>query len=286
MVNDYTLQNFAFGKKQFVYNAKKTFQNITDGKNTYKVVFYGVGTKIIDQETLTLYYHADTNELKKIQDEWFKSVAPAVVEKPAPVAAVPPENLDPKKLYKNNVPLRFTIVVQAEVPLLDTVAQKVSEKLQELGSETQILSMSVSDIKKNLQNPDFKYDIVLSGINLGLFHYNILPFFHSGQVKEGFNISRIRSTSLDTIMERISEQLYTASPDKLRALETSAQKILEQEHVVFPLASPYEYIKSKDTVLGFTVPEFLPGREIFVDVLSKSYFKKGYKRSAEPKTFT
>lgn len=145
--------------------------------------------------------------------------------------------------------------------------------------------MSVSDIKKNLQNPDFKYDIVLSGINLGLFHYNILPFFHSGQVKEGFNISRIRSTSLDTIMERISEQLYTSSPDKLRALETSAQKILEQEHVIFPLASPYEYIKSKDTVLGFTPPEFLPGREIFVDVLSNSYFKKGYKRTQEPKTF-
>lgn len=284
VVNDYTLQNFTIGKKQFVYNAKKSFKNIVDGKNTYKVVFYGVGTKVIDQETLTLYYHSDTNELKKIQDEWLKSVTPAAVEKP-PVVEVPAQNLDPKKLYKNNVPLRLTIVVQADVPLLDSVAQKISDKLQELGSETQILSMSVSDIKKNLQNPDFKYDIVLSGINLGLFHYNILPFFHSGQVKEGFNISRIRSTSLDTIMERISEQLYTSSPDKLRALETSAQKILEQEHVIFPLASPYEYIKSKDTVLGFTPPEFLPGREIFVDVLSNSYFKRGYKRTQEAKTF-
>ncbi len=146
--------------------------------------------------------------------------------------------------------------------------------------------MSVSDIKKNLQNPDFNYDIVLSGINLGLFHYNILPFFHSGQVKEGFNISRIRNTSLDTVMERISEQLYTNSPDKLRALETSAQKILEQEHVIFPLASPYEYVASKETVLGFVLPEFLPGRETLVDIISNSYFKKGYKRSSEIKTFT
>ena len=130
VVNDYTLQNFAFGKKQFVYNAKKSFKNIVDGKNTYKVVFYGVGTKIIDQETLTLYYHSDGNELKKIQDEWLKSVTPPAVEKP-PVVEVPAQNLDPKKLYKNNVPLRFTIVVQADVPLLDSVAQKISDKLQE-----------------------------------------------------------------------------------------------------------------------------------------------------------
>ncbi len=119
------------GKKQFTYNAKKSFKNLVDGKNTYKLVFYGVGSKIIDQETLTLYYSADTTELQKMQDEWLKSVAPAPVEKSV-VVEVPVQNLDPKKLYKNGKPLHFTIIVQADIPLLDSVAQKISTKLQEL----------------------------------------------------------------------------------------------------------------------------------------------------------
>ena len=129
-------------------------------------------------------------------------------------------------------------------------------------------------ISKKSPNPEFNYDIVLSGINLGLFHYNILPFFHSGQVKEGFNISRIRNTlsilswsasqSSSILIHQISSELS----------KISAQKILEQEHIIFPLAAPYEYIKSKDTVLGLTLPEFLPGRETLVEIISNSYFKK------------
>lgn len=47
------------------------------------------------------------------------------------------------------------------------------------------------------------YDIVLAGVNLGLFHYNVLPFFHSGQIKNGSNISRIRNATLDATMEKL-----------------------------------------------------------------------------------
>lgn len=116
--------------------------------------------------------------------------------------------------------------------------------------------------------------MVLSSLDLGLFHYNILPFFHSNKIKNGSNISKVRNPSLDSIMERITEQLFYGAPDKLRNFETNASKIIDQEAIFFPLASSLEYIYAKNTLLGFPAPEFLPGHELLVDILAKSYLKE------------
>ena len=215
-----------------------------------------------------------------MKNELIQSAQP----KEKPVETPPPANLDPNKLYKDGKPLSMTIVIQSEVAFFPEITTKIQEKLSSLGVTTEIVSLPLSDIKKNLLNPEFSYDIVLTGINLGLFHYNILPFFHSGQIKDGYNISRLRNPSLDSIMERMTEQLYYGAPDKLRNFETNAAKILDQEAVFFPLASPYEFIYSKNTVLGLSIPEFLSGRESLVDILAKTYLKEGYKRSEESKT--
>jgi ABC-type transport system substrate-binding protein len=90
------------------------------------------------------------------------------------------------------------------------------------------------------------YDIVLAGVNLGLFHYNVVPFFHSGQIKNGSNIARIRNATLDSTMEKLIDRLYDSAPDKLRAIETEIQKILETESVFFPIGTPEEswYVKN------------------------------------------
>jgi hypothetical protein len=87
-------------------------------------------------------------------------------------------------------------------------------------------------------------------------------------------------------MERMTEQLFYGAPDKLRNFETNASKIIDQEAIFFPLASSLEYIYAKDTLLGFSAPEFLPGHELLIDILAKSYLKEGFTRSKEPKTLS
>ncbi len=281
VINDYGLQSFVPSRKQFLYNARKDYKNLVDGINTYKVIFFN-GKKILAQESVVIYYNANTKELALLKDDWKKANEP---QKPTEPVTPPPSNLDTHKLYKDGKELTMTIVIQNEIPFFPQIAEQIQEKLTALGVTTHIVALPISEIKKSLQNPEFSYDIVLTGINLGLFHYNILPFFHSGQVKWGYNISRTRNSTLDSIMERMTEQLYFGSPDKLRNYENNAEKILEQEAVFYPLVSPYEYIIAKDTVLWLSVPEFIPGRELLVEILSKSYFKQGYKRSEEQKTF-
>jgi hypothetical protein len=72
----------------------------------------------------------------------------------------------------------------------------------------------------------------------------------------------------------------------MRNFETNATKILDQEAVFFPLASPYDFIYSKNRVLGLSVPKFISGRESLIDILSKTYLKEGYKLSKDSKTLT
>jgi hypothetical protein len=81
-------------------------------------------------------------------------------------AEIPVVNLDPNKLYKDGKPLSMTIIIQNDVSFFPDITTKIQEKFTSLGVTTEIVSLPLSDIKKNLANPDFSYDIVLTGINL------------------------------------------------------------------------------------------------------------------------
>ncbi len=199
-MNDYALRGFVATKRSFSYKAQKEFRNLVEGENKYKIQFFD-GTKLLAEETLTLFYSPDTNKLTDIKNEWIKNNTPVVVP---PTTSAPLPDTDPKKLYdKNRNPLVFHIIAQSEVPVFKEVAEKMQSKLQDMAVDADIQYLSLADIRKMVIEQNTPYDIVLAGVNLGLFHYNVLPFFHSGQIKNGLNISRVRSATLDAAMEKL-----------------------------------------------------------------------------------
>lgn len=106
--------------------------------------------------------------------------------------------------------------------------------------------VSPTDLTKIVSEQNTPYDIVLTNTHLGLFHYDVFPFFHSSQIKNGLNIARIRNASLDSSLEKLTDRLYYNAPDRLRSLQTEIQKILDNESIFFPLGTPQEswYIKN------------------------------------------
>ncbi len=277
-MNDYTLKSFSTRKRTFSYTAKKEFGNLTTGQNTYRVSFYA-GTKIIAEESVSIYHAVDGAALDKMRTEWETANAP----KPEPV--VVPKDLDPKKLYnRKGELLTFRIVVQSDNAYLGRLANATADKLREFGTDVQVQELSVADIKKSLSDPNFSYDIIFTGVHLGLFYYNVSPFLHSNQIKNGYNMVRLKDANLDTLLGRLTDRLYYNAPDKLRDLQLNIQKIMERESMLFTFGSPYEYIETKETILGLKFPEFMAGREMLIDILSRGYFKEGYKRSAEAKS--
>lgn len=281
VVNDYTLKNFNARSSQFTYKAQKELGNLINGENIYKILFFN-GNNQIASEDITVYYHPDTNELAKIKADWKEKNTPKAEPKPVVIST----SLDAKKLYsRESKVLKLKMVIQADVPYFESVAATLSKKIQELGGEVEIVPLSILDIKKNLQDPNFTYDMIISGINLGLFHYNIAPYFHSGQVKEGFNLSRVRDPRLDSLVEKLTERLYYSNPDTLRTLQGNIQTFIQQEWLVYALGSPIEHVSIKENVRGKTVPEYIPGYEMLVDILSRTFFKQGYRMSEAPKNF-
>lgn len=279
IINDYTLRNFVAKKRTFVYTAKKEFTNLTTGQNIYRVSFYG-GTKLLAEESVTIYHDTDQAGLEKMKTNWEKenTTAPA-----APV--VVPTNLDPKKLYnREGRALSLKIIVQSESPYLRKIADEAKKKIEELGAEAVIEELSVNDIQSNMSKPDFAYDIVLTGVNLGLFYYDVGSFLHSNQIKNGYNMARIKDSALDTLLSRLTDRLYYDAPDRLRDIQINIQKILEREFVIYTFGSPYEFMGTKNTLRGIKIPEFLAGREMLIDIMSRWYFKEGYKLSSEPKS--
>ncbi len=85
---------------------------------------------------------------------------------------------------------------------------------------------------------------------------------------------RIKDSGLDTLLNRLTDRLYYTAPDKLRDIQLGIQKIMEREMVVFTLGSPYEYIETKESILGLKMPEFMAGRENLLDLISRGYFKE------------
>lgn len=278
IINDYTLRNFVAKKRTFVYTAKKEFTNLTIGQNIYRVSFYG-GTKLLAEESVTIYHDTNQAGLEKMKTTWEQenTTAPA-----APV--VVPTNLDPKKLYNREwKALSLKIVVQSGSPYLKRIADEAKKKIEELGAEVSIEELSTSDIQSNMSKSDFAYDIVLTGVNLGLFYYDV-SFLHSNQINNGYNMSRIKDATLDTLLSRLTDRLYYDAPDRLRDIQINIQKILEREFVVYTFGSPYEFMGTKNTLRGIKIPEFLAGREMLIDIMSRWYFKEGYKLSSEPKS--
>lgn len=85
---------------------------------------------------------------------------------------------------------------------------------------------------------------------------------------------RIKDAGLDTLLNRLTDRLYYTTPDKLRDIQLAVQKIMEREMLVFTLGSPYEYIETKESILGLKIPEFMAGREMLLDIISRGYFKE------------
>lgn len=276
IVNDYTLQNFA-GWKTFSYKARSEFQNLIEGENTYKVSFFH-DTTLLAEETITIFYSPDTIKLDTIKNDW-------VQKNTVPTNNIP-STKDPNKLYWPDwKQMHISLLVQDNILLWEEVANDIQEKLSKLWVDVSIEFKNLTSIREDVIAWS-NYDMVIAGVNLGAFHYNVLPFLHSWQIKNGINIARIKNASLDTLLEKLISRLYYTAPDTLRNIESEVQKLLDNESIVYPLWTPLDSVSTKDYVKWVSIPKFFSGKEMLRDIVSGIYFKEWYKRSTYTKNIS
>lgn len=113
---------------------------------------------------------------------------------------------------------------------------------------------------------------MLIGINLGYFQSNIFPYFHSSQVKNGYNFANFKKLSLDILLEELKSN--NLSTTKREELENKMLEILEQEHVIKVFYTPKVQLLVDKNIKSFILPEYLPDEKHRYYPLLASYLSE------------
>lgn len=252
-----------------------------------------MGGKKIAKETLTLYRSSSQEELDAKEKEYLGKISSektnseleskkreqtkkTLTEKIVPLDSAYYYNRDLKKMSLN---LSFT----NQSSFFKPIAQDIQSTLEQIGIEMTIQELKTEDIQNIVANGEKKYDMILTGINLGLFDYNIFPFFHSGQAEKGFNFSKMKNVALDILLEKLkSSQLNSES---LNYIKSEILDILKKENVVFTLYSPYNSFFIDKNLKQVKTVNVIPYSSSIYDLGENMYLKEGRTLDINSKSF-
>jgi hypothetical protein len=283
-LNDKKIDTYKPWTNSFIINLKNYLKI---GKNNFKIYFEKNWKKELI-ETITFFYNPDKSTHEKYENELLaqlnkKAKENALIEKiknsknnnsPINKELVEKLNkLNPKFYYNKNLESYSLSLYYIENNLYNkTTAEYIKEKLENLGIEINLQAINIKTLTSSLKQWEKNYDLLIAGINLGYFDFNIFPYFHSSQAKYWYNFSKIKKLSLDQILEELKS--HNLWEEKLKLLEWKINEILKEEAVFKPLFTPlYSNLVDKN-IKAYKLPEKLPSEIYRFSPLINSYILK------------
>lgn len=159
------------------------------------------------------------------------------------------------------------MAVSPEIP---DIATEIAAVLKAAGFETELAEISIDDFEKKVVLAGEKdYDLLLTGVNLGLLGYNVYPFFHSGQAAGGFNFSKLKNPSLDVLLEELKSKDF--EDEGLKNIRTKILAVLRKEAVMLTFSSPRIPYAVDRNVKNVRVTETVPMSSYFFDMLEHAH---------------
>lgn len=292
-INDYQLKNFSPKERKFYYRAKVDMGTLKNGANTYSLAFETDGKRTW-KETATLFLATTPEEAEAKEKEYAAKLSS---EKNAALAQEQKKSEEKKALttkinaldpayYYNKDLKKFTIsfVYTKQTPYMEALATEIANRVRTLGIDVQVSPLSTEDLQTVISKGDKQYSMILTGINLGLFDYNIFPFLHSGQAEKGFNFAKLKNISLDILLEKLkSSQLNS---DSLKYLQGQILDILRKENAFVPLYSPYNTFFADKNLKQIKPVPVLPYSSSLYDIGENMYVKEKLSLNFEGKNFS
>lgn len=290
-VNDYELKNFVANSGKFYYRAKVSIGTMKEGKNSYVLSFKTADGKKTEQETLVIEYvkDAEAREIrrKELSDaerasRENESRSGATLETVLEKARSPFENLSADKYYsKEGKPLTVKLAAVELSPVIIPMAEAIEKALSAVGITVEKEILAPEAFQTNVIKEGKKeYDLLLTGVNLGLMGYNVFPFFHSGQAQTGFNFTKVKNPSLDALLEELKSK--DLGETGLKSARERILAILKREAVVLTLSRPIVPYSIDRAVRNAKIVGTLPSSPYLFDMLEGTYVKES--RIADFKT--
>lgn len=308
-VNDYKLQGYTKGDPYFYYRLRESYNTISPGINTYDISFESGGKKEI-KETIIFLYDTDTAKLErlkadffaKLEQEWEKKLAEEQALQEAQEATTISkseeekfkeelqtlESLDGRWFYNDDLePFTLKLFYFDTEKNITDASSYIQKTLEKLGIQVELSAVSITDVIRMLQDDTetAPYDLMLGGVHLQYFDFNIFPYFHSSQIKWGnhYNFSRYRKLSLDILLEELRGNIL--SKEKTLELENKVLEILKEEQIVKTLYSPNMSILIDKNIKNITIPENLPDESYRILPIENAYLLERKNLITENKTF-
>lgn len=302
-INDYNLSNFKSNNSEFYYRLKESFSSIKEWINNYKIYFVENWKKVFKEEINFLYYKDKTvldnkkiefvkelylteqKENKKQENEKIEKIEVKKVEKTEfdkeKLAKL--TNLDEKYYYNDKLEsFGLNLYYVSWEKDLENTANFIKNSLIEIWINLKLYPISISDLPKILSEKD-KYDMILTGVNLWYFEYNIFPYFHSSQVKNGYNFSNIKKTSLDILLEELKSDIRT--PEDTTKIQEKVLNILQSEQIIKTLYSPKINLLIDKDIKNISIPNKLNNKSERKDLFTSIYIKENKIINFENKWF-
>lgn len=289
-INDYQLSWYTQWSGIFYYRLLESYDSIIEWENTYTILFETDGVKK-EIETFVYVYNTDSDELAEIKTNFFsppketetpqedtskEEITETVTEEAKDLSSLSPadiEALDDRFYYNKDGKARSVNIIYAETDsYMKTTIDSIVSQLTSIWLQTNLTSLSLWDITIGLRNESLEYDMMVIGINLWYFSSNIFPYFHSSQIKNGYNIANFKKLSLDILLEELKSN--NLSVEKRNELEEKMLDIMKEEHIIKVLYTPNISLLVDKNIKSFSLPGYLPDVKHRSSPLTNSYLSE------------
>jgi len=282
-INDYKLANFKSNSSKFYYRLKLSYNTIKEWINSYKIIFEENWEKKLKEE-IFFVYSKDKNKLEEYKKELIKNLyIKEKEEKEKLLEATIKVEIDKNKLsklsnldeqyYYNDDLEKYTLnlyYISTEKELEDS-AFFIKNSLLEIWIDVELFPITLNDLSKVLADKN-QYDMILTWVNLWYFDYNIFPYFHSSQVKNWYNFSNIKKTSLDILLEDLKSE--TKNNDEVEKIKNKILDILKKEQVVKTLYTPKINLLIDRNIKNINLPKKLSNKDERKNIYNTIYIKE------------
>lgn len=309
-INNYKLKNFNPNDSNFFYRLSKDYNNINIWKNVYNIYFKKSNKKEF-KEKIVIFYSPDKEKLKKYENDLINkinqerekekkkekqeeeqkkleeeqkninikiqekklSTEEKQKEKEIEELSKKIENLDDDLYYdKNFRPYTLNLYFTNTDKNIKKAVNFIKDELHKAWININVIWISLLDLKSLLKDEKKNYDLLITGINLWYFDFNVFPYFHSSQVKSWYNFSKIKKITFDQYLEELKSKNLPI--DKIIELEKNIIEILKKEAITKTLYTPlYSNLVDKN-IQGYNLKNYLPSAKYRFDPLITSYILK------------
>lgn len=279
-INDYKLKWFSKGNEEFTYRLREAgYDSIKQGKNGYKIYFQINGKKEQVDEVVYFFYRdsqiLDAEKAKltaSITVTSFSTWSQQTERENGEIAQAIQkiDTLDGKFLYNKKLEkFTFSLLYANTDKAISDTAKSIQAQLEQAGIALKIEAIDVTKLNKRLLSDQKDYDLILLWVNLWYSTYNIFPYFHSSQVKGGYNFSNYKKLGLDIILEDLKSSNIT--PDKIDEGQQKALEMIKQEAIVKTLYTPILKELVDKNIKNFSLPKKLSDDSQRFDGLRNAY---------------